>query len=200
MHLAGPAGDIAGHAAGSLTRFNNPNYDTGAAGDSPTLLGSLHMGHPDGSPSEGRLITTDPNFWAKVDKQAIGCWLWTGFLNRSGYGQYGRQLAHRIVYEVVVGPIPVGLELDHLCRVKHCVNPEHLDPVIHKVNVLRGVGLTATNSRKTECPQGHAYDETNTIFLKGGGRRCRRCQNGRRDALYWRQYRLQRKAQGTPLP
>ena len=127
-------------------------------------------------------------FWAKVNKSGpvpeyapeLGpCWLWLAGRHSAGYGYFGvgrrMVLAHRYAYQETRGPIPEGLEIDHLCRVRHCVNHEHLEPVIHRVNILRGVGLTAREAKVTHCPQGHAYDEANTRSYRGG-RRCRECQ------------------------
>lgn len=119
-------------------------------------------------------------FWSKVRITALGCWAWTGG-KRNGYGSFWRngqhEGAHRFAYEHLVGPIPKGLHLDHLCRNHGCVNPVHLEVVTCRVNVLRGIGPTAVNARKTRCPQGHKYTEKNTAVLNqvGGGRRCRIC-------------------------
>lgn len=104
------------------------------------------------------------------------CWLWTGHLDRYGYGQISvnnhREKVHRAAYEAFVGLIPDGLVIDHTCRVRRCVNPAHLEPVTHAENVRRG---TPANSLKTHCPQGHAYDDANTY--RGAGRRdCRTCR------------------------
>ena len=90
-----------------------------------------------------------------------GCWIWIGAVNPFGYGwqqRGGRKfMAHRVVYEALVGPIPHGMQLDHLCRVKCCVNPAHLEPVTGQVNTLRGMGPSALNARKTHCQQGHEF-------------------------------------------
>lgn len=123
-------------------------------------------------------------FWAKVQVNEAGCWLWrastTGW---SGYGKFwadGRfALAHRQSYEALVGAVPAGLELDHLCRVRRCVNPAHLEPVTHAVNVQRG-GQADANRRRgaavTHCVRGHAYDAENTYWRSGDGQRvCRAC-------------------------
>src|ERR1035437_6893898 len=100
-------------------------------------------------------------FWAKVDKTE-DCWNWTAHTDGMGYGQLakpgqhgGLVVAHRFAYELLVGPIPEGLQLDHLCRNRACVNPDHLEPVTRRVNILRGVGFGAVNAKKTECPRGH---------------------------------------------
>lgn len=123
-----------------------------------------------------------PNrFWAKVDRRAAEeCWPWLG-MTRRGYGRFyvakgALRSAHRISYELLVGPIPEGLELDHLCRNHSCVNPAHLEPVTHRENVLRGEGLAAKCAVKTHCSKGHPYDEANTyIEPKGKKRHCRVC-------------------------
>lgn len=97
-----------------------------------------------------------------------GCWLWTQALqaaSRRGPGGYGvvaqgkrTLLAHRISYEAFRGPIPPGLVIDHLCRVHRCVNPDHLEPVSERTNILRGVGASARNAKRTHCPKGHPLD------------------------------------------
>lgn len=106
-----------------------------------------------------------------------GCWIWTAARSH-GYGvvTIDRRLvkAHRSVYQALVGQIPEGLTIDHLCRERACVNPEHLEPVTHRENILRGEGVAAKNAAKTHCPYGHEYDEKNT--RRTGGRRvCREC-------------------------
>lgn len=115
--------------------------------------------------------------------EASGCWLWQRAINDKGYGvatigvwpDRAWRGAHRVVYEELVGPIPDGLQLDHLCRVRHCVNPDHLEPVTIEENILRGVGFAALNARKTECPHGHPYTPENTSFSAKGYRHCRTC-------------------------
>ncbi len=105
------------------------------------------------------------------------CHLWIGSIHAEGYGVYSDVLAHRIVYELTLGPIPAGLTLDHLCRVRPCVNPRHLEPVTLAVNVLRGESLPARNARKTHCPKGHPYDASNTyVNPRTGWRLCRACR------------------------
>ena len=85
-------------------------------------------------------------------------------------------LAHRFAYETFVGPIPEGLTIDHLCRIRHCVNPEHLEAVTDRVNILRGEGISAQHARATHCPQGHPYDLINTYVAPDGDRDCRDCR------------------------
>jgi len=119
-------------------------------------------------------------FWSKVDKSKE-CWLWTGYKGSGGYGRFGANkkvgYAHRIAYELVKGPIPKGLELDHLCRNPACVNPSHLEPVTHKENMERG-----THATKTHCINGHKFTPRNTYTppSKPGTRECRTCRAARR--------------------
>lgn len=115
-------------------------------------------------------------FWTKVDK-ADGCWLWRGSIGKNGYGYFCRgpkRLAHRYAYELLVGIIPYGLTLDHLCRNTGCVNPGHLEAVTIRENTLRGEGPSAVNAKKTHCPRGHEYNSENT-YLYRGHRHCKRC-------------------------
>jgi len=115
------------------------------------------------------------------------CWLWTGRLDPKGYGRiditvgrYDRpQLAHRIGYELQVGPIAIGLELDHLCRNPPCVRGSRLEPVTHRVNVLRGNASSAMYARRTHCNQGHPFQEDNLVHRKNGIRDCLTCARNR---------------------
>lgn len=135
------------------------------------------------------VIPVADRFWSKVNKTE-GCWLWIAALNGAGYGTFWPQWrtpvpAHRWAYEAIVGPIPEGLYIDHLCRVRNCVNPEHLEPVTPRENVMRGETVAAANAAKTHCDHGHAFDELNTFYTKEGWRRCRRCDLTRQTA--WRE-------------
>lgn len=129
-------------------------------------------------------------FWEKVDKglesQPAGCWAWTGASDPDGYGKLRMRghdapylRAHRLSYEALRGPVPDGLQLDHLCRNRWCVNPAHMEPVTSRENTLRGLGRTAQNARKTHCPQGHPLDGPNLSgsCLRSGHRRCLTCRN-----------------------
>lgn len=137
-------------------------------------------------------LTREQRIDSHVDRRPNGCWIWTAALNESGYGATthadGRYaMAHRVVYEIHVGPIPEGFHLDHLCHTKdancpggiaclhrRCVNPAHLEPVTPQENNRRSLSPSARNAVRTHCPQGHEYSEANTY--RGGGRRsCRSC-------------------------
>lgn len=114
------------------------------------------------------------------------CWLWRGCTQANGYGflkvggRAGKRIyAHRLAYELFKSSIPDGLEIDHLCRVRHCVNPDHLEPVTRSQNVRRGIGpamLGNLNGSKTHCKRGHLFDARNTRWRPTGGRDCRACQ------------------------
>lgn len=99
-----------------------------------------------------------------------GCWLWVGQVTPAGYGKAKNRSAHRSLYEIIKGPVADDLDLDHLCRVRSCVNPAHLEPVSTKENIRRGIRGVLT----THCPQGHPYDALNTRYFRGY-RRCREC-------------------------
>lgn len=121
-------------------------------------------------------------FMEKVRPAESGCWQWTAYAGKHGYGRFylnGKgALAHRWSYEYHVGPIPDGLVLDHLCRNTSCVNPEHLEPVTTSENVLRGLTPQITRERAlaiTHCPQGHEYTAENT-YTGGRGRTCLTCK------------------------
>jgi hypothetical protein len=125
-------------------------------------------------------------FWAKVD--ATGdCWVWTGQQYSHGYGQVKRWIdgrtktwyAHRFAFEALVGPIPKGLELDHLCRNRACVNPDHLEVVTHAENMARS---PLRGRSKTHCDRGHEYTPENTqIRVSAKGYSCRYCLTCQRE-------------------
>ena len=113
-------------------------------------------------------------FWSRVEKTP-SCWLWHG-PTRRGYGRFGisagnSRSAHRFAYEALRGPIPRALTIDHLCRVKNCVNPDHMEAVTARENILRGYGPPALNARKETCHRGHGLTDKS-----GGTRFCSQCQ------------------------
>jgi HNH endonuclease len=140
-------------------------------------------------------------FFTKFDPINDGCWIWKGN-RRLGYGRckikYKYYSAHRVSYELFIGPIPEGLELDHLCRNPACINPWHLEPVTRKVNVQRGDAWMVTKRRalaRTHCKQGHEFTPENTLSRGDKeGRKCRRCDALRHQAGR-RQRRLEKEAQ-----
>lgn len=114
-----------------------------------------------------------PKLGQDLDKTALGgCWLWVSSIDQQGYGM---SRAHRVAYTVLRGPIPAGLVLDHLCRVRNCINPDHLEPVTIATNTRRGIRPPSV--KKTECLRGHPFDEANTRIRPDGTRKCRTCSN-----------------------
>lgn len=110
-----------------------------------------------------------PHFLTKVTVTDAGCWQWNK-TSGDGYGRFNvagkTRLAHRLTYQWLVGHVPDGLELDHLCRNRGCCNPAHLEPVTHRENVLRGMSPAATFAVTTHCPSGHEYTPENTYLFR----------------------------------
>lgn len=127
-------------------------------------------------------------FWSRVSEDG-DCLVWDKVTSR-GYGQFwyrGKmQRAHRYSYTHTVGEMPEGLQLDHLCRNRLCVNPQHLEVVTQKENLLRGESFSAVNSRKTHCKRGHEFTPENTVYLPLG-RGCKTCRKASWRAWYARQ-------------
>jgi hypothetical protein len=126
-------------------------------------------------------------FWQKVDwGYPDTCWLWKGHITKQGYVRIRipgaktdkRTFAHRLMYERWIGPIPKGKVIDHLCRVRHCLNPWHLEAVTDRENILRGVGASAVNVKKTHCALGHEFSPGNTRMY-GNERVCIECHKTR---------------------
>ena len=181
-----------------------------------TVEGSLHLQAQEWSPmSATPIVHKKPGpkprpaadrFWDKVNKTDT-CWLWTASCSPTGYGVFRISQpvhklvsAHRWAYEQVHGPIPAGLQIDHLCRIRHCVNPDHLEAVTQKENLQRGKGTNGHSyTRKTHCKHGHMFNCKNTQIRPDGSRRCRVCnriQKRARRQLKRRQYHGH--AQGSP--
>lgn len=121
---------------------------------------------------------------AKFGAAENGCWEWHGARDKYGYGQAwwngGRVKAHRLVYELLVADIADGLQIDHLCRNRCCVNPQHLEPVTRRVNIQRGESPAGQHSRATHCPQGHPYHGDNLyVRPSNNGRECRTCRRAK---------------------
>ncbi len=147
-------------------------------------------------------LTDEERFWEKVNKNGpistyrpdLGpCWLWEGLLDKHGYGiayrpstktkKKGNIGAHRKSYILINGAVGDNLDIDHLCRVHACVNPNHLEPVTHRENILRGENFAAQQVRRTECPYGHPYYGENLyVNPNNGQRKCRECMR-RRDRI-----------------
>jgi len=132
-------------------------------------------------------------FQKKIELDLLtGCWVWKGTLEKNtGYGKITinvkSEYAHRVAYIHWNGEVPKGLELDHLCRNKNCVNPSHLEAVTHYENNLRGISPAAINAKKTHCMRGHEFAGDNLIIaLKSGARLCRICKNQRNLNYYHR--------------
>jgi hypothetical protein len=138
----------------------------------------------------GTRMPVEDRFWPKV---VVGdCWEWTAGRSADGYGIFAfgekrgsSETAHRVAWKMLVGAIPEGTELDHLCRNRACVNPDHLEPVTHADNMRRAF-CGEIHARKTHCPQGHEYTDENT-YRNAGKRHCRKCMKTRSAAYTARQ-------------
>lgn len=160
------------YAKGLCTKHYQRQRNTGSTGDPVSRA----------RPAEER-------FWEKVQRGSPEeCWLWTAGIRPDGYAQFRPHhgakvsLCHRFAYANLVGSVPPGLYLDHLCGIRHCVNPAHLEPVTIRENTLRSkIAPAAINARKTHCPKGHGYTQENTI-KRGNRRWCRTCERARKQS------------------
>jgi hypothetical protein len=141
------------------------------------------------------VIRLDERFWSKVDKNGsvpesrpdLGpCWLWLASTDGKGYGKFWTGLklspAHVVAWEAINGPVPSGLVLDHLCRIRLCVRMTHSEPVTQRVNILRGIGVAAQAAKREHCPQGHRLDANNVYIEQahyGPKRHCVTCRHQR---------------------
>ncbi len=145
-----------------------------------------HVGYPQG---KWPRPTKEEAFWERANKRpGNACWLWSGQLNGDGYGILRRSSAHRFAYELLVGKIPDGLQVDHTCSVRNCVNPTHMDLVTHEENVRRSHArgmhdhknnaLAVYQRSKTHCKNGHEFTPENTRIDPSthNTRRCRTCE------------------------
>jgi hypothetical protein len=175
-----------------------PRQGSGPDANSALITATMISTPPASAPDPGRWHIDDlPAHLAAqvaIDPET-GEWIWTGRIDRDGYGRYSGQGVHRLVYLALVGPIPAGLEIDHVkvwgCTSRACCSPWHLEPVTRRENTLRGDSFAGINARKTRCDHGHLYTPANT-YWSNGRRDCRRCIR-RRVAEY--KHRLQQQAE-----
>lgn len=142
------------------------------------------------------MIAARERFMDFVEK-TTSCWLWNGPKNQNGYGKVSLWkpkrttiAAHKFLFQKINGELPKGMELDHLCRIRHCVNPDHLEIVTHRENTLRGISMVAVNAKKTHCKYGHEFTKKNTKICKSRGtieRNCKTCH-----AINSKKYRNER--------
>ena len=128
-------------------------------------------------------LTAEQRIQKAVTVSPSGCWLWGKHINADGYGKIRFEkiayLAHRLSYQVHIGPIPDGMQLDHLCRVRSCVNPAHLEPVTCAENLHRGEHSNMKAYREDVCPLGHVLSGDNLSPRTDGRRKCKTCVNAR---------------------
>jgi hypothetical protein len=134
-------------------------------------------------------LTLDAMLWRYIGSAEPGaCWDWQGSRTNLGYGQLMLRkktlLAHRVAWQLIRGEIPAGLQLDHLCRNRGCVNPDHLEPVTVRKNILRGMAPPAKNARKTQCSRGHELSGPNMTII-AGRRQCKTC-GALRSRMWWK--------------
>jgi len=139
-------------------------------------------------------------FMQKFSVDSNGCWVWTEGRYSSGYGEFWNgernMVAHQFAYELFVGPIPDGLEPDHTCRQRACVNPEHLDPVTRRENIARGESHIARQMEQEVCHRGHELSGAN-LYVHRGHRHCRACRRDRMNRYYAEGRTYTKKVNGT---
>jgi hypothetical protein len=138
-------------------------------------------------------VSLVPRLFSRVDRQANGCWRWTGAIDQQGYGRidvgapsHTMVYVHRVMYELHRGAIPAGLHIDHLCRNRWCCNPDHLEAVTSGENFRRGMSPSAVQARSSFCIRGHEFTPDNTRIYRNGRRVCMQCQRE-----HWRKWREQ---------
>ena len=155
----------------------------GAVGLSASGASNIRNGR---SPSS--CPTLAGRFMARLVVLETGCWTLKGAPDTTGYvrirdrGAKRYSHGHRVAYNLFKGPVPEGLQIDHLCRNRRCVNPDHLEAVTQRENILRGMGFAAIAVRTNRCTRGHEYTPENTLRYSGGKRDCRSCLKRRNDA------------------
>lgn len=128
-------------------------------------------------------------FWGYIDADG-DCWRWKGFCIPTGYGYFmvhtiypkRRNIGvHRLAWQMLVGTIPPKMTIDHMCKVRNCVNPSHMRLLTRAANTMAGSSVPAMNERKTECKRGHPFDSSNTVIDNRGYRQCRICNRLRHE-------------------
>ena len=150
------------------------------------------------------LVMDISRFFSHVEKTTT-CWIWKGCIGTTGYGccdkKYGDYYAHRASYKIAKGNIPYKLQIDHLCKNKKCVNPEHLEAVTQRENIRRGESISTINARRTSCDYGHQFTEQNTFFRPSWNgvwyRSCKKCKADSDSAYYHATKRLRTTRRAT---
>lgn len=196
---------IFGATTGKMVQLEQRNRYVGAVLETPADASQRR--YPMTTPQSTRTFPTSQltaddlaRFWSQVDRSrgSGACWPWLGGLTHDGYGRIGlcgtSYLAHRVAYEVMIAPIPTGLQLDHVkargCTSRACCNPAHVEPVTARTNSLRGESFVAVNAAKTHCVRGHEFSPENTrlhFYSDSTKRICREC-----DRIRQREYKVRK--------
>jgi hypothetical protein len=167
---------------GKDTALQNPTISVTSVPPGAVTLAAARPIHPAAASFDLQDLPDDLSASITI-APGTGEWMWTGRLDRDGYGRHKGQGAHRVVYTLLVGPIPPGFEIDHVrargCTSRACVSPWCLEAVPPIVNILRGTSFAAINAAKTECDHGHDFDLLNTYYRPDGHRDCRACGRDR---------------------